>query len=72
MKKFEYKTLKFDISGGFFSVGGKVDIVQLDKQLAELGELGWELVNTFDTAMYQGSSRELILIFKKEKEVSKS
>ncbi len=61
----EYKTLKFSAIHGFF--GGKVDDVTMNLQLNELGEQGWELVNTIVTAMGYGTSRDVIAIFKKQK-----
>ncbi len=67
MKKFEYKVLKLDLRGGFFSQGGKVDVEALNFHLAKLGDEGWELVNTVDTSKGHGSSRDLVLIFKKGK-----
>jgi hypothetical protein len=67
MKKFEYKVLKMDITGGFFSMGGKVDENALSKYINKLGVEGWELVNSFDTNMAQGTSRDLVMIFKREK-----
>lgn len=67
MKKFEYKVLKLDLRGHLFSSGGKVNVDLLNSHLAKLGEEGWELVNTVDTSKGHGSSRDLVLIFKKDK-----
>ena len=66
MKRFEYKIIKKDISGGFFSGGGIVKSNEVQQELNKLGMNGWELVNSFDTNMYEGRSRDLVLIFKKE------
>lgn len=68
MKKYEYNVLKMDVRGGFFSGGGVVDADSLQAKLDSLGKEGWELVNTFDTNMQEGRSRDLILIFKREVE----
>ena len=68
MKNYEYEIIKFDLRGGIFSSGGKVDTEILQKKLTELGDKGWELVNSIDTAQYHGSSRDLVMIFKREKE----
>jgi hypothetical protein len=70
MKQFEYDVLKVDIKGGFFSAGGEVDANALRLKLKKYGDNGWELVNTVDTAMAQGASRNLIFIFKKEKQTN--
>ncbi|MEM8888511.1 MAG: DUF4177 domain-containing protein [Bacteroidota bacterium] len=47
-----------------------MNVEELDMHLTELGNQGWELVNTFDTSRSVGSSsasRDLVLIFKREK-----
>ncbi|GGJ07550.1 DUF4177 domain-containing protein [Paenibacillus hunanensis] len=62
MIQWEYKTVKL-AAGGF--LGGKVDDDHLQETLNALGFEGWELVSSFDTTMSQGSSREIILIFKR-------
>ena len=66
MKRFEYHILKFDLRGGFFSWGGKVDAVSMDVRLNQLGAEGWELVSSFDTSYAKGSSRDLVLVLKRE------
>ena len=66
MRKFEYKTIKFDLRGGLFSGGGKVDTENVQNQLNELGNEGWELINTIDTAHFKGASRDLVMILKRE------
>ncbi len=70
MKRFEYKVLKKDISGGFFSGGGIVEVDELQKELDKLGNEGWELVNTFDTNMHEGKSRDVVLILRKNFDTS--
>ncbi|MEW4369570.1 DUF4177 domain-containing protein [Paenibacillus kandeliae] len=62
MSQWEYKTIKLE-PGGF--LGGKVDMDELQGTLNDLGFDGWELVSSFDTTISQGSSREVILIFKR-------
>jgi hypothetical protein len=63
MEQFEYKTLFTDAKG---ILGGKVDEAQLQHDLSELGQQGWELVNTVATAQSYGSTRWLISIFKRK------
>ena len=63
MELFEYKTLFTDVKGIF---GGKVDEAQLQTDLSELGQQGWELVNTVATAQSYGSTRWLISVFKRK------
>lgn len=67
MRKFEYKVLKLDLRGGLFSAGGKVNVEALNFDLTKLGDQGWELVNTVNTSKGHGYSRDLALIFKKDK-----
>lgn len=66
MNRYEYDVLKMDISGGFFSGGGTVKEEELRIELNKRGQQGWELVNTVDTNMHEGRSRDLVLIFKRE------
>lgn len=64
MEKWEYHTVKFH-TGGFF--GGKLDEVEFQKMLNNMGEEGWELISCFDTNLSQGASREVITVFKRRK-----
>ncbi|MPM54666.1 hypothetical protein SDC9_101445 [bioreactor metagenome] len=63
MEQFEYKTLFTDAKG---VLGGKVNESQLQADLNELRQQGWELVNTVATAQSYGSTRWLISIFKRK------
>lgn len=63
MEQFEYKTLFTDAKG---ILGGKVNEDQLQTDLSELGQQGWELVSTVATAQSYGSTRWLISIFKRK------
>ena len=60
--RWEYEVVKIE-PGGFF--GGKVGVDDLRAQLNRLGQQGWELVNSFETNMSEGRSREVILMFKR-------
>lgn len=62
--QWEYKTVKLGTRG---IVGGKLDEVELDRGLNELGSQGWELVTAFDTNQYQGSTRDVVLILKRQR-----
>lgn len=64
MIQWEYKTIKFK-TGGF--LGGKVDEIEFEEELNQYGEEGWELVSCFDTSMGQGTSRDVIVVFKRPK-----
>ncbi|EGL19764.1 MULTISPECIES: DUF4177 domain-containing protein [unclassified Paenibacillus] len=64
MERWEYQTLKF-FTKGFF-VGGKLDLDEFDQNLNEMGAQGWELISCFDTSQYQGSSKEVICVFKRK------
>ncbi len=60
--KWEYKILKLS-TGGF--MGGKFDDKALTKTMNEWGRDGWELASGFDTNMGQGSTRDIVLLFKR-------
>ncbi|MFS0839517.1 DUF4177 domain-containing protein [Paenibacillus sp. UNC499MF] len=64
MERWEYQTLKF-FTKGFF-VGGKLDLDEFDQDLNEMGAQGWELISCFDTSQHQGSSKEVICVFKRK------
>jgi hypothetical protein len=60
----EYKSVKLKLRG---FLGGKVDQDQLDHLLNEAGAEGWELVTGIATALYQGRTKDTVLIFKRPK-----
>lgn len=49
-------------------IGGILEIKDFDCQLNKLGEEGWELVSCFTTNQGQGTSREVIAVFKRRKQ----
>lgn len=68
MQKWEYKTLKIKTHGFF---GGKIDEEDLEAQLNEYGEDGWEVVSCFDTNQSEGSSLNVVIVMKRPKEASR-
>jgi hypothetical protein len=64
MKRFEYTVLDIPAKGWF---GGKLDLETLTQKLNELGDKGWEVVSGTDTNMYEGATRGMIIILKREK-----
>lgn len=64
MKRFEYKTLDVSADRGFW--GGKVDLQELTSKLNELGREGWELASSVDLNWGNGSSRNVIIMLKRE------
>ncbi|MDF2716895.1 MAG: hypothetical protein K0R28_3820 [Paenibacillus sp.] len=64
MEQWEYKTFKYQ-TGGF--LGGKVDPEEFEAELNRYGSQGWELVSCFDTAISQGQSRDVIVVFKRKR-----
>jgi hypothetical protein len=60
--QWEYRTVKFDVSGFW---APKVDSNKIDGELNQLGRQGWELVAALDTAWSQGASREIVAFFKR-------
>lgn len=65
MKRFEYHILKLET--GWFS-GGRVDTSVMDKHINELGAAGWELVSALDTNKSHGETRDVLMIFKRERQ----
>lgn len=63
MNTWEYKTIKLATKG---FVGGKLNIEELDSEMNRLGSEGWELVNALDTNMIDGTTRDVVCIFKKQ------
>jgi hypothetical protein len=62
--KWEYKTIKLGTHG---FMGGIFDERQLEDMMNSLGEAGWELVTGFDTNQAYGQTRDVVVIFKREK-----
>jgi hypothetical protein len=60
----EYKTIKLGATG---IIGGKLDETKLDCMMNELGAQGWELVAGFDTNKGYGETRDVVIIFKRQK-----
>jgi hypothetical protein len=65
MEQWEYKTIKF-FTKGFFT-GGKLDLKEFDNELNTMGSQGWDLISCFDTSQHQGSSKEVICVFKRRR-----
>lgn len=63
MEKWEYKSIKTKTEG---FLGGKLDLNEFEFSLNTLGEQGWELVSTFSTTQGEGSTREVISVFKRK------
>ncbi|WP_211748609.1 DUF4177 domain-containing protein [Paenibacillus sp. Marseille-Q4541] len=66
MEQWEYKTMKYK-TGGF--MGGKVDTEEFEQELNEHGMNGWELVSCFDTSISQGASKDVIVVFKRSRQL---
>ena len=63
MEKFEYKVVTYDPNGFF---GGNVQIDQIEDQLNQLGNEGWELVSCTSSNQSYGSTKSLVCIFKRK------
>ena len=63
--QWEYKTVMIQATGWF--TGGKIDSNIMDERLNGLGRDGWELVSGFDTNKVYGETRDVILIFKRQR-----
>ncbi len=62
MEKFEYKVVTYNPNGFF---GGNVKIDQIEDQLNQLGNEGWELVSCTSSNQSYGSTKSLVCIFKR-------
>ena len=65
MEKFEYKVFAFDTKGFW---GGRVEIDQIENQLNQLGNEGWEMVSCTSTNQSYGASKSILCILKRKKE----
>jgi hypothetical protein len=65
--QWEYKTIKLGTTGFF---GGNLDETALDQGLNQLGSQGWELVAAFDTNQSQGVTRDVVIIFKRQRDTT--
>ncbi|MCL1866596.1 MAG: DUF4177 domain-containing protein [Oscillospiraceae bacterium] len=63
MKKFEYVTVTI-ATGGLF--GGKVDADNFNQKLNNMGNQGWELINSISSNEAYGSTKYIVCIFKRE------
>jgi|CXWL01.1.fsa_nt_gi hypothetical protein len=63
MPQFEYKVLEAAAKGFW---GGKINSQELVNKLNEFGRQGWEVVSAADTNMWEGASRNMIIILKRE------
>jgi hypothetical protein len=59
----EYKTIKLATTG--FWSGPKVDDEKLDLLMNELGQQGWELAAALDTNQPHGTTKDVVVIFKR-------
>ena len=64
MERFEYKVVTFDTNGFF---GGNVDTMQIESQLNQLGNEGWEMVSCTSTNQSYGASKSIVCMFKRKK-----
>jgi hypothetical protein len=64
--RWEYKTAKVEAKGWF--AGGKLDALEFDQVLNEMGDQGWELVSVLSVTQTHGSSREIAAVFKRPKQ----
>ena len=56
----------YDPSGLF---GGNVNVNQIENQLNMLGEDGWELISCTSSNQDYGSTKSLVCIFKRRKDI---
>lgn len=59
--RWEYRTVTIDVAQFW---GPKVEALQLDQMLNDLGEIHWELVST-ETISGTGTTKNVVMIFKR-------
>lgn len=65
IQQFEYKTITHTIKKGLFSNRKKKNKTnKLEKELDQLGKIGWELTGQF-TQEYNGFTDKVVFIFKR-------
>lgn len=65
MDKYEYKVVAYDTKGFW---GGNVEINQIENQLNQFGDCGWEMVSCTSTNQSYGASKSIVCIFKRKKD----
>ncbi len=65
MYEWEYKTIKF-FAQGWSASGGKINHIELEEILNELGARGWELVTIVPGAGRDGELWDYVAVFKRE------
>ncbi len=65
--EWEYKAMTLKIEG---FMGGSVNVSQLETLMNNLGRDGWELTSGFSTNVFYGQSRDVVLLFKRQRENS--
>ena len=63
VNRWEYNTVIFEPS--FWFANGNLDGATFQSKLDELGQDRWELVSVFDTNRRQGTTAQVIAVFKR-------
>lgn len=63
MRKYEYQTKVIDAKGLW---GGKINADDFNWSLNEMGQQGWELIETTASNEAIGNTRYIICVFKRE------
>ncbi|WP_391572188.1 DUF4177 domain-containing protein [Cohnella sp.] len=69
MAKWEYKSLEFfieKVGRGYFDTT-RLNLTKFDQEINQMGEEGWELVNTMTTSDHQGTTGQIVSVFKRLK-----
>ena len=66
MDRFEYKVVVYDTKGFF---GGNVEKDQLEDQFNRFGSEGWEMVSCTSTNQSYGSTKSVVCIFKRKRDI---
>jgi Domain of unknown function (DUF4177) len=61
--RWEYVTLRMDVDR--FVLGPHIDVHDISRHLNHLGGEGWELVSLMDVNVAEGSTSDLLAVFKR-------
>lgn len=62
--EWEYYTYRYKAAGFW---GTKIEPAEVDAVLNEIGRQGWELVSVIAIGAAQGMTKELVMIFKRQR-----
>lgn len=68
MSKYEYKTIEIEIQNSLIFGSRDIEASEVEKALNEYSEEGWEYISPIQKVT-NGYTDQIILVFRKEKEI---